>query len=82
MSNAILTLQLPKGNRGIPVATTSNPDVLRAFRHAVIADAQSKLETAEDEVERLLAQLELERLMRALAVLIPESESFGLPGVQ
>lgn len=72
MGPVILTLQVPKWSKGIPVATTANDDVLRLFREIVLAEARSKIELASDEVESLLARLELERLERALSGLIPE----------
>ncbi len=71
MGPIILTLQVPKGGRGIPVATTADVGLLYQFRQVVLADAQRKVEAAGDEVEALLARLELERLTRALAALIP-----------
>ena len=79
MSSVILTLQVPKGSRGIPVATTADTDVLHLFRQVVIAEARRKLDLAEDEIERLLAQLELERLNKAFVVLIPEPDEFEPP---
>ena len=79
MAPVILTLQVPKGGRGIPVATTADAELLRRFRGVVIAEAERKVELAEDEVEALLARLELERLQRALSVLIPgfDPDTFG-----
>ena len=71
MGPVILTLQVPKGGRGIPVATTADVNLLLQFRAVVIAEAQRKVDFASDEVEALLARLELERLTRALAALIP-----------
>lgn len=71
MGLVILTLQVPKGGRGIPVATTADVGLLLRFRAVVLAEAQRKVDVASDEVEALLARLELERLTRALAVLIP-----------
>ena len=74
MSDVILTLQVPRGGRGIPVATTADPGVLHHFRRIVLAEAQRKVDIAGDEVEALLARLEQERLIRALAVLIPVND--------
>jgi hypothetical protein len=74
MSTVILTLQVPKGNRGIPVATTANAELLALFRQVVLTEAHRKVELAEDEIEALLARLELDRLQRALAALIPEGQ--------
>ena len=76
MGPVILTLQVPKGGRGIPVATTADVNLLLQFRAVVIAEAQRKVETATDEVEALLARLELERLTRALAALIPAEPDY------
>lgn len=71
MSNAILTLQVPRGSRGLAVVATADPDALHYFRRIVLAKAQRKVEEAGDEIEALLARLEQERIARALAVLIP-----------
>lgn len=77
MPGAILTLQVPKGARGIPVATTSDARALQAFRHAILEEWAVKLETATDEVEAALYRLEIDRLERALALLIPEHGGEG-----
>ena len=70
MAQVILTLQIPRGGRGIPVATTSDPDVLRFFKEAVLREWEEKTEI-NDEIESMLARLELDRLQKALDVLIP-----------
>jgi hypothetical protein len=72
MATVILTLQLPRGGRGIPIATTTNPQVLCYFKQAVLREWQVKTEIS-DETEAMLAQLELERLQKALDTLIPET---------
>lgn len=72
MDRAILTLQVPKGARGIPVATTADPGALRAFKHAVIEEWEAKLETSGDELEATVYRFELERLRHVLELLIPE----------
>ncbi len=79
MGPVILTLQVPKGARGIPVATTTDVGLLLQFRAVVLAEAQRKVDAADDEYEALLTRLELERLTRALAALIPTepNESIG-----
>jgi hypothetical protein len=74
MHPVILTLQVPKGGRGIPVATSGNANLLAYFREVVLMEAERNVDHAEDELEALLARLELERLQRALAVLIPDVE--------
>ncbi len=72
MAQVILTLQIPRGGRGIPVATTSNPDVLHYFKNAVLREWQIKTEVSDD-IEAMLARLELERLRKALDTLIPDT---------
>ena len=72
MSSAILTLQIPKGGRGIPVVATANEELLLEFRRVVLSEWSDKVDAAEDELEALLARLELERVTKALMVLIPE----------
>jgi len=72
MVQPILTLQVPKGGRGIPVATTANSTLLRQFKSVVLKDWANRIDAAGDEVEALLARLELERITKALTVLIPE----------
>ena len=77
MPTVILTLQLPRGDRGIPVATTGDPDVLRFFKEAVLEEWLRKADTAQDQLEGLLARLELDRLTSALSVLIPDDPTSG-----
>jgi len=72
---AILTLQYPKGLKGLPIATTSNVVVLRFFKHAVLEDWQKKIKEASDEGEALLYRLEYQRLKAALHIFIPEENS-------
>ncbi len=72
MSTVILTLQLPRGGRGIPVATTTDPKVLRYFKEVVLREWAAKADTT-DEIEAVLARLELERLQKALDTLIPNT---------
>ena len=72
MAQVILTLQIPRGGRGIPVATTSNSEVLHYFKNAVLREWQIKTEVRDD-TEAMLARLELERLRKALDTLIPDT---------
>ena len=73
MATVILTLQLPRRGRGIPIATTANSEVLRVFKEAVLREWQAKADTTDD-IEAMLARLELERLRKALDILIPDIE--------
>lgn len=71
MAIVILTLQLTRGGRSVPVATTADPRVLPYFKEAVLREWEGKSDTA-DQLQALLARLELECLRKALDVLIPE----------
>ncbi len=79
MSQVILTLQLPRGSRGIPVATTANAELIRLFKKTVVEESSVKVETAHDEDEAFLARLELERLVKALGALIPDAPDRHVP---
>lgn len=72
MPTVILTLQLPRGGRGIPVATTADLRVLRYFKEPVLREWEAKAEIA-DEIEAMFGRLELERLRKALDTLIPDT---------
>ena len=71
MSNAILTLQYPKGLRGLPIATSTNSELLHHFKEVVLEEWRHRMETSGDEVEALINRLEYERLRKVLTVLIP-----------
>ena len=71
MPNAILTLQYPKGLRGLPIATSTNSELLRLFKEVVLEEWRQRMETSEDEVEALINRLEYERLTKVLTILIP-----------
>jgi len=75
MITAILTLQYPKGLKGLPIATTSNIKTLRFFKRAVLEDWERKIEEASDECEAMLYRLEYQRLKSALDIFIPEEIS-------
>ena len=71
MTEVVLTLQLPKGNRFIPIAMCADPDVLRHFKVSVIALWERELELADDEILAAIRRAELEKLRRMLDLLIP-----------
>lgn len=77
MTDAILTLQYPKGLKGLPIATTSNNAALRFFKSIVLEDWQRKIEEASDECEAILYRLEYQRLKSALDIFIPEETGSG-----
>lgn len=70
----VLTLHYPKGARGIPIYTSGNPRLLHLFKEVVLEELQEKVESAEDEVEALIAKAELQRLRRLFSILIPDGE--------
>jgi hypothetical protein len=74
MEECVLTLQLPRGNRFIPIAMTGNHDCLLFFKNVVLNEKQSLLERSTDEVEAVCARAELEKLSRVLDLLIPEPQ--------
>lgn len=74
MGECVLTLQLPRGNRFIPIAMTGNKDCLLFFKNVVLNEKQSLLERSTDEVEAVCARAELEKLSRVLDLLIPEPQ--------
>ncbi len=78
MPSPILTLQVPKGSRGIPVATSADRVLLRCFRRVVLWEARRAVKAAADDIEKALARLELQRLEKALEVLIPRDPEADL----
>lgn len=75
MTGAILTLQYPKGLRGIPIATTTNITALRSFKHIVFEEWERKIEETDDEGEAMLCRLELQRLKTALNIFIRDEDT-------
>lgn len=71
MIDVVLTLQLPKGNRFIPIAMTADLDVLRHFKRSVLTMWERELDFATDEVEAAIRRNELDKLRRTLNLLIP-----------
>ncbi len=72
MHTVILTLQYPKGLKGLSIATTSNIAALRFFKRIVLQDWERKIEEASDECEAILYRLEYHRLKSALDIFISE----------
>lgn len=68
---AVLTLQIPRGDRFIPVAMTANLDVLHLFKRTVIRDQERQLWLAAEEIEAAAQRAELRRLKQTLELLIP-----------
>lgn len=69
--DVVLTLQLPRGDRFIPIAMTADLDVLRHFKRSVLAMWERELELATDEIEAIVRRNELDKLCRTLNLLIP-----------
>lgn len=74
MADVVLTLQLPRGGRFIPIAMTSDLEVLRHFKHSVLAMWERELELATDEIEATVRRNELDKLRRTLDLLIPGND--------
>lgn len=75
MTKAILTLQYPGGLRGLPIATTSNPEILRLFKQHLLKEWEEKIKQAYDEGQATLYRLEYQRLKAALNLFIPDEDS-------
>jgi len=71
--DVVLTLQLPRGDRFIPIAMTADLDVLRHFKRSVLEMWERELDLSLDEVEAVVRQNELEKLRRTLNLLIPDN---------
>jgi hypothetical protein len=71
MADVILTLQLPKGDRFIPIAMTNDRAVLEHFKTAVLAQWREQVQSSIDEIEALTQRAEFDRLTRLLDALIP-----------
>jgi hypothetical protein len=80
MQTVMLTLHYPQGLRGLPIATTTDPEVLQHFKKAVLQEWQSRIEESEDDGEAMLNRLEYQRLRAALSVFIPDDEDDGEEG--
>ena len=74
MPTAILTLQYPKGLKGLPIATTGNITALRFFRHTVLEEWERKMGETKDAGEAILYRLEYKRLKAALDIFVPEED--------
>jgi len=72
MSIVMLTLHYPKGMKGVPIATSTDMEVLRHFKCAVLQEWQHRIEVSGDKGEVLLYRLEYQRLRSALDIFIPE----------
>lgn len=71
MTDVVLTLQLPKGNRFIPIAMTADRAALEHFKMSVLEQWRQQVESASDEIEVLTQRAEFDRLTRLLDALIP-----------
>jgi len=74
MTATILTLQQPRGLKGLPIATMTNIIAPRFFKHIVLQDWEGKIQEASDEGEAMLYRLEYQRLKSALDIFIPEED--------
>ena len=77
MSRPILVLQYPDSREGrlVALASTRNAVALQAFREAVLEDARlAVMDWRADNVLLTQEKMELERLQRLLAMLIPCGE--------
>lgn len=77
MPAVILTLHYPKGLRRLPIATTTDPGLLRLFKEAVLDKWHQKIESSPDEAEAVINRLEYELLRKTIGILIPDESWDG-----
>lgn len=77
MTDCVLTLQLPRGSRFIPIAMCIDPAVLRHFKASVLQTWNREAELAGDEIEAVVRRAEAEKLQRTLDLLIPDEVVTG-----
>ena len=75
MPTTILTLQYPKGLKGLPIATTSDVTALRSFKRTVLEEWERKIDETKDAGEAILYRLEYQRLKTALNIFVPEEDT-------
>ncbi len=71
-SKALLTLQLPRAGRIVPLATTTTQEVIRSFCVEVYEDYSEREQAAYDEIEAAVYRAELHRLRKVFALVDPE----------
>ena len=69
--DAVLTLQIPKGSRFVPIAMTGDRRALLFFKQVVLAEWEMRRMTATDEIEAACQQAEYDKLVKVLDLLIP-----------
>ena len=72
--DAVLTLQMPKGSRFVPIAMTGDLRALRMFKQTVLAEWELRCQAATDELEELCLRAEFEKLVKVLDLLIPQGD--------
>jgi len=68
---AVLTLQIPKGSRFIPIAMTGDRRALLFFKKIVLGEWELRCAVSTDEIEQMCQQAEYEKLTKVLDLLIP-----------
>ena len=71
-STALLTLQLPRAGRVVPLATTTSHEIIQAYCTEVYEDYSQREREASDEIEAAVYRAELQRLRRVFALVDPE----------
>ena len=71
MDSVMLTLHYPTGLVGMPIATTTDPQLLREFKRVVLEEWHGRVDRAGDGVEAHLRLWEYERLEKSLDLAIP-----------
>ncbi len=72
MKSAILTLQLPVPGRIIPLASATQPGLIKNFCTQIFDEYVGREQTAVDEIEAAVYRAELERLRRVFSLISPD----------
>ena len=70
--DAVLTLQIPKGSRFVPIAMTGDRRALLFFKQVVLAEWEMRHLSATDEIEAACQLAEYDKLVKVLDLLIPD----------
>ncbi|MFC1869681.1 hypothetical protein ACFLYE_00230 [Chloroflexota bacterium] len=82
MPDVVLTLQIPKGSRFVPIAMTADQWALSVFKRVVLTDWKIRCQTATDELEAIVQRAEYEKLAKVLNLLIPKPNEEAAEGEQ
>lgn len=77
MASVASTLHYPRGVRGLPIATSTDLELLHYLKDVTLEEWRQRVETSRDELEALIDCLEYDRLIKVLTVLILNGNGAG-----